>query len=68
MKSNTFAEIGVGNSSFLSTEFEKGKKEFRISRLMIPEKFNGISFYKKDKRRYKFIIGIEGTSKKLPKK
>ncbi len=37
-----FAEIGLGNGSFLSTEFEEGdgenKREYRIPKFIRPEK------------------------------
>jgi hypothetical protein len=39
-----FAEIGYGNSSFLSTEIEKGEQEKRVSRFVIPPKIEGIYF------------------------
>ena len=42
MKSNIFAEIGIGNKSFLSTEIEKGKKEHRVNKLIKPKKVNGV--------------------------
>ncbi len=29
-----YAEIGFGNDSFLSTEFEDGKKEYRVSKFI----------------------------------
>ena len=35
--------MGFGNDSFFSTEFEKGKNEYRIQKLIIPKKIN--SFY-----------------------
>lgn len=33
-----FAEIGIGNSAFLSTEFEEGEREYRIPKFVVPEK------------------------------
>ena len=33
-----FAEIGLGNKSFLSTEFEDGRKEYRINKFVKPKK------------------------------
>ena len=36
-----FAEVGFGNESFLSTEIEQGKKEYRISKFLIPREING---------------------------
>lgn len=33
-----FAEIGFGNKSFLSTEFEDGRKEYRINKFVKPKK------------------------------
>lgn len=39
-----FAEIGFGNDTFLSTEFEEGSNEYRISRFVIPNKICGFYF------------------------
>jgi len=39
-----FAELGYGNSSFFSTEIEKGEQEKRVSRFVIPSKIEGIYF------------------------
>ena len=36
-----FAEIGFGNESFLSTEIENGKKEYRINKFVKPNKISG---------------------------
>jgi hypothetical protein len=36
-----YAEIGYGNPSFLSTEFEDGETEHRVSRFVKPEKVLG---------------------------
>lgn len=33
-----YAEIGLGNPSFLSTEIEECKKEYRIAKLIFPKK------------------------------
>jgi len=33
-----FAEIGLGNGSFLSTEYEEDGKEFRIAKFVLPER------------------------------
>jgi hypothetical protein len=38
-----FAEVGFGNDTFLSTEFEEGENEYRISKFVLPEKVK--SFY-----------------------
>ena len=35
-----FAEIGFGNNSFVSTEIENGKKEYRINKFVKPKKIN----------------------------
>lgn len=37
-----FAEIGFGNDSFFSTEFEEGENEYRIPKFVIPQKIKGI--------------------------
>lgn len=37
-----YAEIGIGNNSFLSTEFEDGQNEFRVPKFIIPNKVKGI--------------------------
>lgn len=42
MKEKVFVEIGFGNNSFFSTEIEKGRKEYRVNKLMRPKKINGI--------------------------
>lgn len=39
-----FAEIGIGNSSFLSTEFEEGDNEYRIPRFILPCRIVGFYF------------------------
>jgi len=36
-----FAEIGLGNDTFLSTEIEEGDKEYRIPKFIKPRKING---------------------------
>jgi len=37
-----FAEIGLGNESFCSTEIEKGRLEHRIRGFVIPPKIRGV--------------------------
>ena len=44
MEQKIFAEMGFGNESFLSTEVEQGKREYRIKKFLIPKKINGIYF------------------------
>jgi len=39
-----YAEIGIGNKSFLSTEIEEKNKEFRIRTFIFPEKLKEIYF------------------------
>ena len=39
-----FAEIGFGNDTFLSTEFEQGNSEYRIPKFVIPNKIHGFYF------------------------
>ena len=39
-----FAEIGVGNDTFLSTEFEDSDKEYRVPRFVVPDKINQVYF------------------------
>ncbi|MFA6463991.1 MAG: DUF3977 family protein [Candidatus Paceibacterota bacterium] len=36
-----FAEIGIGNPSFFSTEFEKGGEEYRIPEFILPKRVKG---------------------------
>jgi len=36
-----FAEIGIGNDTFLSTEIEEGKNEYRIPKFIMPDKIKG---------------------------
>ncbi len=33
-----YAEVGIGNESFLSTEIEQGKKEYREKKFIMPNK------------------------------
>jgi len=40
----SFAEIGLGNKTFLSTEIEEGDKEYRISSFVLPKKINEFYF------------------------
>lgn len=37
-----FAEIGIGNDTFVSTEIEEGDEEYRIPRWMIPSVVKGV--------------------------
>lgn len=39
-----FAEIGFGNDSFLSTEFEVDNHEYRIPKFIKPQKIKGYYF------------------------
>lgn len=39
-----FAEVGFGNPTFLSTEFEENDIEHRIPRFIFPKKITGIYF------------------------
>ncbi len=39
-----FAEIGFGNDSFFSTEFEEGESEYRIPKFIIPSKISSLYF------------------------
>ena len=41
---NVFAEMGIGNGTFLSTEIEEGESEYRISKFMLPGKIDGLYF------------------------
>jgi hypothetical protein len=77
-KNNVFTEIGFGNKTIFSTEFERRKVEYRNPRLILPKLIKGIyvrmrffgkeyilSTYdgfkiKKDKKGFKFLIGLEG--------
>ena len=42
MKLKIFAEFGIGNANFFSTEIERGKKEKRVAKFIIPPKIEGI--------------------------
>jgi hypothetical protein len=76
-----FAEIGIGNNSFISTEIEEREKEYRINKLIMPNKINGvyiriwflkrvlvlstydgIKLNRKNKNRFKFLLGVEGVN------
>ncbi len=37
-----YAEVGIGNKSFFSTEIEKENKEYRIKKFLIPNKLEEI--------------------------
>lgn len=39
-----FAEIGLGNDTFLSTEFEEENNEYRITKFVLPNKITGLYF------------------------
>ena len=39
-----FAEVGIGNDAFLSTEFEEGESEYRISKFIFPNEITGFYF------------------------
>lgn len=39
-----FAEIGFGNDTFLSTEFEEGENEYRVPKFVLPRKIDGFYF------------------------
>lgn len=39
-----FAEVGIGNGSFLSTEFEEGEDEYRVPKFVWPEKVDDYYF------------------------
>ena len=39
-----FAEIGFGNNTFLSTEFEEGLEEYRVSSFILPKKLKDFIF------------------------
>jgi len=41
-KLKIFAEMGIGNETFFSTEIEKGKLEHRVKGFLIPPKIDGI--------------------------
>ncbi|MDE1966761.1 MAG: DUF3977 family protein [Patescibacteria group bacterium] len=39
-----FAEIGFGNGTLFSTEFEEGDSEYRVSRFVMPNKIRSLYF------------------------
>ncbi|MBI3634327.1 MAG: DUF3977 family protein [Candidatus Yonathbacteria bacterium] len=39
-----FAEIGIGNDAFFSTEIEEGDSEYRIPKFVFPNKITEIYF------------------------
>ena len=41
---NFFAEIGLGNDTFLSTEIEENNGEYRIPKFIMPKKIKGYYF------------------------
>lgn len=60
MITKVYAEIGFGNSTFLSTEFETGKKEKRVSAFRLPENIKGIYLRIWIKRRVIILSTIDG--------
>ncbi len=41
-KIQVFAELGFGNATFLSTEVEKGAREKRMAKFIIPPRIKGV--------------------------
>ena len=39
-----YAEIGFGNDTFLSTEFEEGESEYRVPKFVLPRKIMEVYF------------------------
>jgi len=39
-----FAEVGIGNDTIFSTEFEEGNNEYRIPKFIFPNKITGFYF------------------------
>lgn len=39
-----FAEIGIGNKTFFSTEIEEGENEYRVPRFVFPSKIKEFYF------------------------
>ncbi|MBP9759959.1 MAG: DUF3977 family protein [Candidatus Pacebacteria bacterium] len=37
-----YAECGIGNDTFLSTEVEEGEREYRVSRFVLPVNISGL--------------------------
>lgn len=37
-----FAEFGIGNDTFCSTEIEKGSKEYRLKGFLLPPKIEAV--------------------------
>ena len=37
-----FAEVGFGNDTFFSTEFEEGENEYRVPRFILPDKIRDV--------------------------
>ena len=73
-----FAEIGFGNDSFFSTEFEEGDKEYRVPKQIMPSKLrrfwifkkvfilstnHGFEVKNKEKNKLKILFGISGERK-----
>jgi hypothetical protein len=75
-----FAEMGFGNDTFFSTEFEDGETEYRVPRFVTPKRITEcyvriwiaktvfivstkklFEIKKKDKTRYKLLLGIGGV-------
>jgi len=65
-EARAFAEIGVGNESFLSTEFECGDEEFRVGGFVKPDKVD--DYYLRIWILRKVIIFSSAEGIKLKKK
>lgn len=39
-----YAEVGIGNDTFLSTEFEEGDNEYRVPKFVVPKKITELYF------------------------
>jgi len=42
MRLKIFAELGIGNATFFSTEIERGEQEKRLASFIVPPKVDGI--------------------------
>jgi len=61
-----YSEIGIGNKSFLSTEYESNNNEYRVNKLVFPDKLKEIYFrvwIRKSLLIISFFKGIKLTKK-----
>jgi len=67
VKEKIFAEIGIGNETFLSTEIEKGCSEKRVKGFFVPKKIDNL-YFRFWAFRFVLIISTKGIKTMKKKK